>query len=234
VLQYGFPGQYTAKWDVQETLWSGMLDIYRDAYAEVNLHFVTEFLENPLDLCSSKKFDGLASLKGAKIRAGGAYGDMLKELAGASVVMMPGGDIYTSMATGVIDGFVFGDILTAKIFGLLETCQYAVSPTLYGGHGGGCFFVNMDTWNELPEDVKLLIDLGVNNYAKDFTLYFQPGWQVKQEFVNDMGGELVPFPAADIAKINEWTFKKMDELAAQDPKFTAPAVELMKSIMANR
>jgi hypothetical protein len=51
----------------------------------------------------------LDDIKGKKIRGGGPNGEVLKNL-GASVVTIPSAEIYTALATGVVDGVQYGSM----------------------------------------------------------------------------------------------------------------------------
>ena len=55
-------------------------------------------------LHSKKKIESVEDLKGLKMRASGDGGEILKNM-GASVVFLPGGELYEAMQRGTIDAF---------------------------------------------------------------------------------------------------------------------------------
>ena len=51
------------------------------------------------------------------------------------------------------------------------------------------------------------------------------------EFVTEHGGTIVSIPAEDVAELTAYSVECMEELAAEEPKYCSPAVELMKEYM---
>jgi len=94
-------------------------------------------------------------LKGLKIRspAGGAL-EFLKA-AGASPIMMPPFDIYTSMEKGVLDGWTI-DLIGAEGFGLHEVTDFYTGPNYYVGTFW--LVMNQSKWDSLPADIQKAID----------------------------------------------------------------------------
>lgn len=104
----------------------------------------------------------LKDLKGKKIRVpttGAA--NLMKEL-GAIPVAIPMPEVYTAMERGVIDA-TFTCINTMEVFGLNH-----VSNEITISDGPGipfCLLINKESWDELPEQAKEVLEKKARQYA---------------------------------------------------------------------
>lgn len=92
-------------------------------------------------------------LRGRKIRGTLSYHGVIR-LLGASPVVLPGGQIYTALEKGVIDGAAWpaAGMLSMKHY---EVAKFKLRPT-FGSTNLG-FWVNLDKWNKLSaEDRRIL------------------------------------------------------------------------------
>lgn len=92
-------------------------------------------------------------LQGRKIRGTLSYHGVIR-LLGASPVVLPGGQIYTSLEKGVIDGAAWpaAGMLSMKHY---EVAKYKLRPT-FGSTNLG-FWVNLDKWNKLSERERAIL-----------------------------------------------------------------------------
>ncbi len=104
------------------------------------------FLKEPLK-------DGM--FKGRKVRGTLSYHGVIR-LLGGSPVVLPGGQIYTALEKGVIDGAAWpaAGMLTMKHH---EVAKFKVRPT-FGSTNTG-FWINLDKWKKLSKaDQSVLIE----------------------------------------------------------------------------
>jgi TRAP-type mannitol/chloroaromatic compound transport system substrate-binding protein len=103
-----------------------------------------------------KEIRSPADLVGLKMRISGLGGDVIQR-AGAVAVSLPGAELYTSLSTGVIDATEWNGPFNDMAFGLHEVARYYYYP---GWHEPGpCLeaVINLEAWNELPEDLQELV-----------------------------------------------------------------------------
>jgi TRAP-type mannitol/chloroaromatic compound transport system substrate-binding protein len=100
---------------------------------------------------------GGGGLEGRKIRGTPVYHAFLESL-GASPVVLPGNQIYTSLEKGVIDGAAW-PVIGALDFHWYEVADYLLRPSF--GNTTHLLLFNLDKWNGLPADQqKILLDVG--------------------------------------------------------------------------
>lgn len=110
-----------------------------------------------MGLNSSKKATKMEDFKGMKVRTWGWYLDILNDL-GASGVATPGGEVYLSLQTGVLDAAEFSSPAVNWPMGFDEVTKYIIQP---GVHQPACqfaFFFNKQSYDKLGEDLKWIID----------------------------------------------------------------------------
>ncbi len=94
---------------------------------------------------------------GRKIRGTVSYHPMIEALGGSPVVLS-GGEVYTALQTGVIDGAAWG-LTGVKDFKWYEVADYMTRPVF--GQVGLMIFMNLDAWNALdPETQAALTKVG--------------------------------------------------------------------------
>ena len=84
-------------------LYRGLEDLLREGLAEYGIYYWTELLSGDTGWWSKYPMYGVGDLAGFKVRF---YGYILKvlEVLGAAPVYLPHPEVYTALATGVIDG----------------------------------------------------------------------------------------------------------------------------------
>ncbi|HHP7235705.1 MAG TPA: TRAP transporter substrate-binding protein [Desulfobacterales bacterium] len=110
-----------------------------------------------MGLNSNKRASKMEDFKGMKVRTWGWYLDILNDL-GASGVATPGGEVYLSLQTGVLDAAEFSSPAVNWPMGFDEVTQYIIQP---GVHQPACqfaFFFNQKSYDELGEDLKWILD----------------------------------------------------------------------------
>lgn len=229
-LIYGYPGCYRNLVESLSFLHRfGGAEILREAYKKHNAYFLGIQPDAGVSLLSKKPIRTVEDLKGLKVRVGGGLGATLKA-AGASPVSVSPAEIYTSLSTGVIDGVVYGGVAVADRLKLQEIAKYWMTPYLLGTHNIVVYLVNLKTWNELPDDLKAILQAAFNSvetklYEADYNL----DRKVAEVWREKYGVKFINFPEEEHDKLNRFSVGLMDELAAKDP-VSAKAVSAIKEM----
>jgi len=147
----------------------GVGEIVGQAYTEYGVHRVVGWTQFPGDGLTSKvPVPDFESLAGLKIRCGGSMGHYL-EAAGASTVWMPGEEIYTALASGLVDGATWGGPGDFIESGFHEVSKYWVLPS-FEKCVSLVLLANQDFWDSLSEADQTLI-YNVSLVAGDYHNY---------------------------------------------------------------
>ncbi|MDD3655749.1 MAG: TRAP transporter substrate-binding protein DctP [Atribacterota bacterium] len=107
-------------------------------------------------LHSKREIKTAGDIKGLKIRASGDAGEVLNRM-GASVVFLPGGELYEAMQRGTIDAFEYSTLASNWDMHFNEIAEYVILSPSRAPSDPQCFFVNKDSWEKLPDDLKRLV-----------------------------------------------------------------------------
>lgn len=168
-----------------------------------------------LGLHSNKKATKIEDFKGMKIRTVGWYQDILTRL-GANVTPLPGPEIYLALERGVVDACEFSSPAVNLPAGYHEITKYIIEP---GVHQPSCqfdVFINMKKWQELPEDLKQIVDI----CAKETQLWTN-SWQENLNIaaIDEIGkkSEYVLMDDAAIIEFAKTSNQYLEELKAKHP-----------------
>lgn len=106
---------------------------------------------------SHKPIRTLDDFKGLKMRTVGAWAQILPKL-GASVVSLPGAEVYQALERKVIDATEWATPGENVISGFHEVAKYVIVP---GAHQPSAPFeveINKEKWESLPKDLQTIIE----------------------------------------------------------------------------
>ena len=98
-----------------------------------------------------------ADLQGMKIRFAGLGGKVVDRI-GASVTMLPAGEIFQALETGVIDATEFSQPITDQALGFARIAKYNYFPGWHQPFSATHFVVNLDVWRGIADADRALID----------------------------------------------------------------------------
>lgn len=130
------------------------LDVLNDVYQDYCYVLGASSGAAELFAHSNKPLETAADFKGLKFRALGMWGELLNEHYGASVVQLPGAELYSSMERGVIDAFEYGPPSTNWAQGFQEIADYIGLPGVQSPGYTKPVMVNKDWFDALPDDLQ--------------------------------------------------------------------------------
>ena len=162
------PGAWSEAWEVDSFFYEGGgLDLLNELYSKYGVYCVgVSFYGRNESLISTKPFGKLTDLKGLKLRAPEGMASRLFAKLGASVVVLPASELYTSMDKGLVDGGDLSTLSLNKDFGIYPVAKYTVYP---GWHSLPTldFVVNAKAWEKLPNDIKQIVRTAWREFALD-------------------------------------------------------------------
>ncbi len=160
----------------------------------------------------------LADVQGLKIRFAGIGGKVL-ERAGASVTMLPGGEIFQALEKGAIDATEFSLPITDQSLGFHRVASNNYYPGWHQPYTSLHFVFNLDTWNALSDTRK----------AQFETACMAGVTQTLSDSEASQGSVIAGFPEKNVTartlpleilrELERITGDVMDEEAARDPDF---------------
>jgi TRAP-type mannitol/chloroaromatic compound transport system substrate-binding protein len=115
---------------------------------------------------SKVKLESLKDLKGLKARCMGDGGEILKRM-GAATVIIPGGELYEAMQRGTIDAFEYSTLASNWNMHFNEVAKYVYLSPTRAPSDPQVIFVNKQAWNELPDDLKMIVKSVVAKFTQD-------------------------------------------------------------------
>jgi len=139
------------------------------------------------------------SLKGLKIRGTVSYHPMIRAL-GGSPVNMPGGEVYSALQKGVVDGAAWA-LTGAKDFKWYEVAGYLAEPKF--GQVGTMIFMNLDSWESLSDEQKAAITQAGAELEVETLQRMDELAAAELEALQELGMKMTAFSNADADRFEE-------------------------------
>ena len=160
----------------------------------------------------------LEDIQGLKIRFAGLGGKVLERL-GASVTMLPSGEIFQALEKGAIDATEFALPIVDEALGFARIARINYFPGWHQPFTASHFIVNLDVWKTLSEtDRHLLTTTCTSAVTRNLASSEALQGAVIAGFA-DMGVSARRLPEPLLRELNRVTGELLDEEAARDPMF---------------
>lgn len=152
--------------------YGGGLELWQELYAPFNLvPFAAGNSGVQMAGWFNKEINSVDDLSGLKMRIPGLGGEVLSR-AGGTPVVLPGGEIFTALQTGVIDATEWVGPYNDLAFSLHTAAKYYYYP---GWHEPGPTLeamVNKEAWDSLPADLQMMIEVATRAINDDMLSEF--------------------------------------------------------------
>lgn len=132
----------------------GFEEMLREEAAQHGVYWSTDKVY-PTEMVVKEPIESLEDFESLKIRSSGALQKFLTE-AGAAASYIPGGELYTALDSGIVDGAHWGAAQGAYSMGLYEIAKYHVQPALNIA-GTDVIIVSQKAMDKLPEDLQQVV-----------------------------------------------------------------------------
>lgn len=205
-------------WEVDAFFYEGGgMELLNELYKQYGAYAVGVSFAGKNECFVSNKPVGKASdFQGLKWRAPEGMSARLFSKLGASVVVLPSSEVYTSMDKGLIDGGDLGTMALNKDFGIFPLAKHTVYP---GWHSLPTFdfVVNLKEWNKLPPHVQQI----VRSAWREFALNSVESNNVKDiqvvKEIKEMGVTVHQWSDAELAKVRKIARQIWEEEAQKSP-----------------
>jgi TRAP-type mannitol/chloroaromatic compound transport system substrate-binding protein len=163
-----------------------------------------------------RKLQGLADVKGLKIRSLGLGGEIFRRL-GATPQTTPPSEILTSLQSGVLDAAEFVGPGTDIALGLYRVAPFYYYPGFNKPNGTGECIVALSRWNALDDELKAVVR---HACATEATYALAEMERLNAMALASLTGEhhvtLAAFPDALVSAARKLGADVLGELAARD------------------
>ena len=213
-VPFGFTAQEINGWLHN----GGGLELWREAYAPANIvPFAGGNSGVQMAGWFNREINSVADLKGLKMRIPGLAGEVFAA-AGGTAVLIPGGELYTSLQTGVIDALEWVGPYNDLAFGFHEVARYYYYP---GWHEPGSMLeliVNRDSLEALPADLQAIVTYAARAANQEMLDEFTARNNAAlQELVEVHNVQLRRLPDDVLKALWEGSQVAMENLVADDP-----------------
>ncbi len=158
-------------------------------------------------------------LGGLKMRIPGIAGEVFTR-AGGSAVAIAGGELYTSMQTGVIDATEWVGPYNDRSLGFHEVADYYYYPGWHEPSAMLEFQVNLDAWNSLPEDLQVIVNVATQAVNADMLAEYTARNATSLRDLREQAGiDPQPLPKSLLNRLEAIALEYYDELSEKDPDF---------------
>jgi TRAP-type mannitol/chloroaromatic compound transport system substrate-binding protein len=178
-----------------------IMKLLRQGYAKHGVHLVGNLYWTLDNLMISKvPIRGIDDIKGKKFRSSELIALQLAHH-GAGTIWTPGGEIYTSLATGAVDAITFSHAADMVAMGFHEVTKYWIKYPTAVGPAADALIVNTNVWKALPDDLKAIVEAAVEvgsaRNAFEAELSIAKAWK----FVEKHGIEVIKWSEEDARKL---------------------------------
>jgi len=174
-------------------------------------------------LASNKKVETLEDFKDMKIRSWPAIVNLVEAL-GAVPVSMPPGDTYTALERGTVQAAGTSHPAWISLH-WYEVAKYGITDTVATRSGGD--FVNLNSWNELPEHLRtLMLNIQIKMEEEDIPKYYEEEAQWAIDTLKENGMEFIDIKP--LGALTDFAFKvHWEKLAQSCPEHGSKLKEML-------
>ena len=213
-IPFGFTAEEVNSW----MLFGGGMDLWREYYAKYNLHPLLGGNTNiQMGGWFRKEIKTLQDMQGLKMRIPGLGGEVMAKL-GVNPILLPAGEIYTSLERGVIDATEWvGPALDIKMG------FYKVAPYYYSGwHEPGSVLeltFNKHSWEKLADEHKGMIEVAASEMNANMTSEFHAQNIHALQKLQSLNVKLLQFPDEVTQAGKKAILEVVDELGNKNKDF---------------
>ncbi len=201
----------------------GLKEIWDAEYSKVGVKHISAGAWDPCHFATKDPINSLADLQGKRVFTFPTAGRFLSQF-GVVPVTLPWEDIEVAVQTGELDGIAWSGITEDYTVGWADVTDYFLTNNISGAWCGS-FFANMDRWNELPDRLKELFSV-----CMEQSHYYRQWWYWGGEAnlrVNGTKMQLTTIPDDEWAQVEAAAVKFWDEIAAES-EIKAQVVDIFR------
>ena len=195
-------------WEERE---NGFFDAMVEAHRKIDMVYLGRWLNTSPRIWLKEPIEKMDDLKGKKIRATGNYTRFFDSLGINSVIIDPS-EVYTSLQTGVVEGFVYGGLQGPRQNGWTDSTKYVLDHPFWNQNV--TIVMNPAKWDSIsPENQKAILD-ATAEYERYMVEYYNAESEKERAELEKIGVKFIRFSDEEAEKfVNqaydvEWEYLK--------------------------
>lgn len=194
----------------------GIKELWQEAYKPHNVAHLTYMISDEWGaMVSTRPVAKYADFKGMKVRAFGIWADWLVHN-GASIVTVPGGEVYTAIQTKILDAAAFGSPDAWAGMKMHEVCKYYLNPSVIP-YDIVEVIMNQKVLSEMPPDLQEVMHAAsrvMNAELAAMTIATDARGRKK---LADGGMQTLMMPDEELKKAEDWCWNQFLAKKGKDP-----------------
>ncbi|MFO1306014.1 MAG: TRAP transporter substrate-binding protein DctP [Burkholderiales bacterium] len=192
----------------------GGIAIAREIYDKYGVYYVGPVFWASEQIPARKALNGVDDLKGLKIRVPpGLIADVFGR-AGAAVVNIPGGEVFNSLQSGVIDATDWASPALNMQAGLYRAAKFSVDAQHSMPTTDVTF--NKKKWESLSAEHRAIIEKAVAKMSTELQATLKSEDEKALTGMKDLGVTVVTWGAPEVAKLRGFTKTVQSDLAGRN------------------
>ena len=185
----------------------GLKELWREAYKPHNVAHLSYVCSDEWgSMVSTRPVKTYADFKGMKVRAFGIWAEWLVHN-GASIVTVPGGEVYTAVQTRILDAAAFGSPDAWAGLKMHEICKYYINPSVVP-YDVTEVIMNLKTFNEMPPDLQEVMLSAARVKNLDISALTIPTDVRGRKRLAEGGMETIMMPDDELKKAADWCWNQ--------------------------
>jgi len=225
----GLPFSFKAAWEAFYFYKRiGYEQAMKEAFAKHGLLFFTDKIY-PTELAVKKPVRSMADFKGLKLRSSGTLQIFFTSI-GAAASYITGAEVYSSLASGVVDGAHWGAAQGANKMGFYDMCKYHLKPSFVVA-GTDIYLINKKAFDKLSPDIQTILTQTLDEH-----MWLRSNQYIYQEATTlarvqkEKGVKVITLPPAEQQKMTQAAIALWDKEAKKDPEY-GKWIEKMKEFL---
>ncbi len=229
-LESGVPGSLRTPLERYNFFYKkGFIDLAREAYGKYGVYYLGPQLSPRWDIMSKKPITSMEDFKGLKIRAFGLEAKWYESM-GARPVFLGGGEVYTALATGMIDAARWASPAGNLNNAFHEVAKYYVEPSPLPVPNN-FFAVNKQAWDKLPADLKAILNEAAIASSFDYLALGDMKDAAAMQTMQKAGVQISTIPPEEFSKM-EAAARDLWRAYEKDGDLPARGVKLLNEYLA--
>ncbi len=228
-LESGVPGSLRTPIERYNFFYKkGFLELVREAYGAHGVYYLGPQLSPPWDMMAKEPITSMADFEGLKVRAFGLEAEWYESM-GASPVFLSGGEIYSALATGVVDAARWASPAGNYNNSFHEVASYYMQPSPMPVPNN-FFAVNQRAWDQLPDDIKAILQEAAVASSLEYLALSDMEDAKAMQAMQAAGVEISRVPPEEFAKM-EAAARELWRAYAEEGELAARGVELLDAYL---